>query len=149
MRLVSERALVAVVVWQEARGEPYEGKVGVCEVIRNRTQRKYSSDGTVTGTILWGRQFSGMNPNDPNRIPSFTIDSDDPIVQECLRAWDEAREGSNRVEGAVHYLNVALTRRLLGGHLPAWAADPANPAEPNPHRVTAVLGQHHFLKGPD
>jgi hypothetical protein len=138
--------LAIITIWQEARGESYEGKVGIAEVLRNRTARKYSSDGTVTGTVLWGRQFSGMNPNDPNRIPSFKIDADDPVVQDCARAWDEARQGSDRTNGAVHYLNVPLTRQLLGGKLPTWAADPENPAEPNPHRVTVVLGQHTFLR---
>lgn len=147
MRLITDRDLAAICIWQEARGEPQEGRIGVAEIIRNRTQRRYSSDGTVTGTVLWGRQFSGMNATDPNRIPSFKIDGDDPVVQECLKAWDEACEGSQRTDGAVHYLNVELSKNLLGGRLPRWAADPSDPTRVNPHRVTAVIGQHTFLRG--
>jgi len=90
MRLITDEVLATLVIWQESRGEPYTGKVGVAEVLRNRTKLKYMSDGTMAGTVLWKQQFSGMNAGDPNRIPSFKLDDQDRVVQECFRAWEDA-----------------------------------------------------------
>jgi len=146
MRLISDDALATMLIWQESRGEPYLGKLGVAEVLRNRTQQKYMSDGTVTGTALFKNQFSGMNAGDPNRIPSFRLDDIMPTVQECQRAWKEACEGSNVVLGAVHYLNVKLTKILRGGTLPLWAENPGYPGEVNPMLVLKVIGNHTFLR---
>jgi len=146
MRLINDEALATLVIWQESRGEPYTGKVGVAEVVRNRTKLKYMSDGTVAGTVLWKQQFSGMNAGDVNRIPSFKLDDQDRVVQECFRAWEDACTGSNRVRGAVHYLNVKLTKVLRGGTLPLWAAKPGMPGELNDALVLVVIGNHTFIR---
>lgn len=132
MRLISEEALAVVTIMQEAAGEPYAGKVAVAEVIRNRMQRKYASDGTVAGTVLRPLQFSGWNAKDPGRIRSIRADSDDSVVKECIRAWNEARGGSNTVHGAVLYLNKALVDPL-----PEWAL-------PDSAEEVATVGQHTF-----
>lgn len=105
MRLIPEDTLAIVTIMQEAAGEPYTGKVAVAEVILNRMKAKYSSDGTVSGTVLRPLQFSGWNSRDPGRIRNIRIDTDDPVVQECMRAWDEAKHGSDTVKGAVLYYN--------------------------------------------
>lgn len=120
MRLISDDALATITIWQESRSEPYEGKVGVGEVIRNRMKfGKYMSDGTVVGTVLKAKQFSGWNDTDPNRIKSVRIDDTDPIVTECLKAWRES-ETSNRVKGALYYMNVELVKSWNRGELPKW-----------------------------
>lgn len=147
VRLIPDDALAVCVIWQEARGESYAGKVGVAEVIRNRMERKYMSDGTVVGTVLHKRQFSGMNDGDPNRIPSFKLEDTSPGVEDCKKAWEEAKQGSNTVKGALHYLNVKVTRALRGGTLPLWAADPHDTSQVNDALVVAIIGQHTFLKG--
>src|SRR5690242_9293677 len=77
MRLISDTALAAVTIWQEARGEAYAGKLAVAEVIRNRIKERYASDGTVAGTVIRPKQFSGWNSSDSNRIPSLQIDDGD------------------------------------------------------------------------
>jgi len=146
MRLISDDALAVAVIWQESRGEIYLGKVGVGETIRNRTRLRYVSDGTIPGTVLHKRQFSGMNEGDPNRIPAFCLDDNDPVVRECQRAWREACNGSNHVRGAVHYLNVKLTKILRGGTLPLWAEKPGSPGEINDALVLVVIGNHTFLR---
>lgn len=105
MRLVSEDALAIVTIMQEAAGEPYVGKVAVAEVILNRMKHKYSSDGTVSGTVLRPKQFSGWNTGDPGRIRNIRADDTDAVVQECIRAWEEAKHGSDTVKGAVLYYN--------------------------------------------
>jgi len=131
MRLISDYLLGIVTVFQEAEGEPYEGKVAVAEVILRRTKRKYMSDGTVAGTVLRRLQFSGMNSDSANRIRSFKIDTSVPVVDECARAWVEADKGSQLVPDCLHYYAHNIVS-------PPWAVG----AE-----VVAVIGNHTFLKG--
>jgi len=114
-RILSEDVLAIVTIAQEALGEPYEGKVAVAEVIRNRMQTKYSSDGSVAGTVLRAFQFSGWNTDSVGRIKMAKIDSDQTVVADCVRAWEEAKAGSNRVKGAVLYYAPALVQT------PKWA----------------------------
>jgi spore germination cell wall hydrolase CwlJ-like protein len=58
--MMTDEDLFATCIWSEARGEPYDGKVAVGRVIRNRMARHYQSDGTVQGTILHPLAFSGF-----------------------------------------------------------------------------------------
>lgn len=135
MRLVTDDALAIITIMQEAAGEPYIGKVAVAEVIRNRMKAKYSSDGTVAGTVLRPYQFSGWNTEDRGRIRNIRADDTDPIVQECQRAWQEAWHGSDTVKGAVLYYNP--DPRLVR-ETPDWA---------KPHSATLVaqVGHHVFF----
>jgi spore germination cell wall hydrolase CwlJ-like protein len=130
MRLIPDDVLAWITVWQESRGESDEGKLAVAEVIWNRMRTRYSSDGTVAGTCLRPWQFSGMNTDDPNRIPSFKLDTDDPVVQACRAAWDLAKAGSHTVSGAVLYLNAKIVPKL-----PAWVAK---------SKKVATVGNHDF-----
>ncbi len=135
MRLLHDRALAIVTIYQEAQGESYLGKLAVAEVIRNRMLLKYASDGTVAGTVLRPMQFSGWNAKDPGRVRAVQIDDIDPIVQECAKAWDEASAGSNTVKGAVLYYNpdpklVPVT--------PDWA-------KPHSSKEVARIGHHVFF----
>lgn len=118
-----------MIIWQEARGEPPEGRRAVAEVIRNRMKRKYQSDGTVAGTVLRPYQFSGMNTQDPNRRLAAVIDDDDAIVKDCLKAWHEA-ETTTYAKGSVLYYNPKAVT-----HDPPWLGAC--------HRV-AIVGAHHF-----
>jgi len=128
MRLISDDTLAAVTIMQEAEGEPYEGKVAVAEVIRNRTARKFFSDGTVAGTVLRPLQFSGMNSGSSNRVRTFKADDSSPIVQDCIKAWAAALAGSNTVQGAMHYVNLDIVR-------PSWV---------DQLRFVGKIGQHSF-----
>jgi spore germination cell wall hydrolase CwlJ-like protein len=130
MRLISDDAIEAVTVYQEAEGEPYEGKLGVAEALRNRRLTRYSSDGTVAGTALRALQFSGWNTHSNNRVRSVEIDDSDPVVQDCIRAVNEAAAGSQTVKGAVLYFNPAIV------HPPPTWADPA--------KLVATVGRHQF-----
>lgn len=131
MRLIPDTALAVITIWQEARGESHEGKVAVAEVIRNRMKAMYSSDGTVAGTVARRWQFSGWNTDDPSRAQSLQIDDDNPVVQDCLRAWREANtDGTNYAKGALLYLNPRAVPVL-----PAWVR--------NSDRV-AEIGNHVF-----
>src|SRR3989304_8325421 len=103
-RLVSDRVWGLMTLMQEAQGEPYATKLGCAEVILRRTRLKYMSDGTVASTCLWPLQFSGWNALDATpaykeRIECAKIDDQDPVVMECMRAWEEAAAGSNTNNG--------------------------------------------------
>src|SRR5262252_9177348 len=115
MRVISDNHLGALNTWAEARGEPYEGKVAVSEVVRNRMYYKYTSNGTVTDTILRAWQFSGWNTENTWRYQIFEIDSHDPDYQECLKAWNESAK-TNLSAGAVLYYNPAAVSQT-----PSWA----------------------------
>jgi spore germination cell wall hydrolase CwlJ-like protein len=108
MRLLPEDALAVVTILQEAEGEVYLGKVAVAEVIRNRMRSRYSSDGTVAGTVLRPFQFSGWNANASNRVRCAQSDDGDAIVKDCAKAWGEAKGGTDIARGALLYLNPAL-----------------------------------------
>lgn len=127
MRLVSDDSLAVVAIYQEAEGEPFTGKVAVAEVIRNRAKK---SGGTIASVVLKKLQFSGMNAGAANRIRSFEIDTENHIVQDCLRAWSEAKAGSDYTLGATHYFNPSLCN-------PDWAKKMVK---------TATIANHDFYK---
>lgn len=129
-RLFSDDAIAGATIWQEARGELQEGRIGVAEVIRERMARRYSSDGTVAGTVLRPFQFSGWNTSDPSRARSLMLDDADPIVGNCIEAWRWANaHKSTLTHGALLYYNPDVVT-------PIWAA--------SAHEV-AVIGHHRFM----
>ncbi len=129
MRLIPDDAFGIVTVLQEAEGEPYIGKVAVAEVILRRTRRKFFSDGTVAGTVLRDRQFSGMNNQAANRVRTFKADTEDQAVSDCIRAWTEAKGGTNLAPDCVHYYAPKLAN-------PPWARGAT---------VVAEIGNHRFV----
>jgi len=129
MRLIPDYILGIITVFQEAEGEPYEGKRAVAEVIQRRTKRKFMSDGTVAGTVLKKYQFSGFNSDSGNRIRSFKIDSSDKIVDDCVRAWVDAERGPEIVPECMHYFNPSLCD-------PGWAQGA---------KVVEEIGNHRFI----
>lgn len=131
-RILSDDALAIITIAQEALGESYEGKLAVAEVIRNRMRTKYSSDGTVAGTVLRAWQFSGWNTDAVGRIRMAKIDGDDKHVDDCVRAWREAQQGSNTVHGSVLYYAPGLVAR------PSWA-------RPEVATQVAEIGGHVFF----
>lgn len=129
MKLIPDYLWGVLTVWMEARGETYQGKVAVAEVIQRRTKRKFFSDGTIASTCLWPVQFSAWNTRDPNRIKAAVLDSTDIAVSDCVRAWLEAERGSGLVPGAMHYFNAHIVT-------PSWATGA---------KVVAVIDHHTFV----
>lgn len=130
-RILTEETLAIVTIAQEALGEPYMGKVAVAEVILNRMRLKYSSDGTVAGTVLRAWQFSGWNTDAMGRIRMAKIDDTEGAVADCRKAWEEAKRGSNVTGGAVLYYAPGLVS------MPKWA-------RPENANQTAEVGGHVF-----
>lgn len=133
MKIINPDSLAAMTIWTEAQGEPYEGKLGVGEVIRNRMIRNYSSDGTVAGTVARRFQFSVWNDDAADNallIRALKIDDLDPTVIECIRAWHESAR-TNLVKKAVLYCNLQTVSAR-----PAWASD---------DKLVRTIGNHSFF----
>lgn len=118
MRLIPDEALAAVAIDTEAENQPYQAKVGVAEVIRNRMTRKFRSNGTLADTLWRKSQFSAFSllPDPSNLVRAFQIDGATPAVFDCVRAWAAASSGSNTVSGALLFYSI-------GGIPPPWAID--------------------------
>ena len=128
MLLFAPASFAIAACWAEARGEPFEGKVAVCETLLNRTALKFQSDGTLIGTILHPYAFSSFNTTDPNRRQLFKIDDADPVVAECQKAWALAMTGTNYSQGADSY----------------WNPDVASPKWAKFAKFTVKIGRHQF-----
>lgn len=98
--LVPAWCLAAATIVGEAGGEPYEGKVAVAHVIRNRMRTRYASDGTVAGTVLHPFQFSLWNTNERGRIRACVVLADDAVARDAIRAWEESATAAHPVLGA-------------------------------------------------
>lgn len=147
MRLVSDRALAIMTIWQEARGEPWDGMIAVGNVIRHRMATRYQSDGTVVGTVCRRWQFSGWNWHDPNFLASLRLDDDDALVTKIEAAWDHSGE-RDVVPGAVHFLNVPVVLHQ-SAILPEWATSAHNRFMVDPALLVAEIGNHTFLRAKD
>lgn len=58
---VSDADLLALCIFEEAAGEPDDGRAAVAYVVKNRMRSRFQSDGTLAGTILKPNQFSWVN----------------------------------------------------------------------------------------
>jgi hypothetical protein len=131
VRLIADETFGKITAWAEARGEPFDGQVAVCEVIQRRARMRYFSDGTIFGTVTRPSQFSCWSAKDPNYLKMFVIDSSDPVVNQISVAWDRAKAGPEMIPGALLYANLSILPTA-----PTWA-DPA--------KLVAAIGHHSFF----
>lgn len=127
--------MIGLTVYQEAAGEPWEGKVAVAHVILTRARQAKRS---ILDVVFDPWDFSAWNTESPTRM---ALDTMDPKVwAECYFAAVGAAGGflPDPTQGADHYLNEAATRagRKDGG-LPSWFDEA---------KVTARIGKHTFLR---
>jgi spore germination cell wall hydrolase CwlJ-like protein len=131
-KLIPDWNWAVLTILQEASSEPFEGKVAVAEVIRNRMARRYQSDGTILGTVLRPLQFSGWNTSDPNRIRVAQYEITDPAVVDSIKAFQRAfEEKTSLTQGAVLYHAKTMIP------YPPWASSP------KVHKITEI-GNHIF-----
>lgn len=134
MRVLSDNNLAAMNAWIEARGEPFEGQVAVCEVVRNRMkQAKWDANHDkhvdLVEVVLAPFQFSGWNTKDPNRLKALAMDDQDAGYQRALKAWDLSAS-TNLAKGATMYFNPKIVTPP-----PTWAV---------PEKRVATIGNHEF-----
>ena len=92
--------LIAKLIWEEARGESYEGMVAVGEVVLNRVEYDAWSD-TVQGVIYQPKQFAPISGK---------------YNETTLQAALEAVGGSSVVDGSQYFFNPKECS-------PSWADD--------------------------
>ncbi|MBB5175108.1 cell wall hydrolase [Texcoconibacillus texcoconensis] len=99
----SERDLLERLVQAEAKGENYEGKVAVAEVVFNRVDSSEFPD-SVYGVIMEEGQFEPVTTGTINNSPD----------SEAVEAVQEALEGTNLVNSALFFWNpTTATSRWL------------------------------------
>lgn len=121
-----ELTLLALCVWGEARGEPYNGKTAVAHVVMNRW-RAGTFGKTVRDVLLKPAQFSCFNADDPNRKKMLSVKAGENW-NECFNAALGAYGGidPDPTRGATHYCGInsnpgwrklMLETARIGGHV--------------------------------
>jgi len=109
----SDRYVLANLIYCEAGGEPYAGKLGVGSVVINRVLSSVYPD-TVIGVIYQPVQFS---PVASGRL-ALALE-EDRATPECYQAADEAMSGVSNVGNCVYFRTPVegLTGISIGGHI--------------------------------
>ena len=134
-----EKLILKWTIAQEAEAEPFDGKLAVGWVVMNRVRQFRQS---VSDVCFAPWQFTAWNTDSPTRK---RLDDIGPEAMDASRlAAEQAYHGtgSDPSQGATHYLNPVVTRRLRekagkGLTLPDWVEKMT---------LTAVIGRHHFYK---
>ena len=108
-----DRYLLANLIYCEAGGEPYEGKVAVGAVVINRVLSSVYPD-TVVGVIYQNRQFS---PVASGRLALALAEG--KATAACYQAADEAMSGYSNVGNCVYFRTPipGLSGINIGGHV--------------------------------
>ena len=94
-------------LWQEARGEPAEGRAAVAHVLWNRlATRRWGN--TLAAVCLSPLQFSGWNAHDPNRMAAAELADDDPVLQDCRAVLAAAKDAPDPTGGALYYYALSI-----------------------------------------
>lgn len=108
-----DRKLLANIIYCEAGGEPYEGKLAVGSVVINRVLSSKFPD-TVVGVVYQRGQFS---PAQSGRLELAL--AADKATAACYQAADEAMKGTTNVGTCVFFRTPVpgLTGINIGGHV--------------------------------
>jgi len=115
--LTADERLLARVIYAEARGESYKGKVAVAAVVLNRV-RSSSFPNTISGVIYQKGAFSSVDNGSINLTPD----------DESIRAAREALNGWDPTGGCLYFYNSRLTNDAFLASL----------------TVKTVIGNHSF-----
>ena len=114
----SNQYLLARLIYAEARGETYKGKVAVGAVVMNRI-RSSEFPNTLSGVIYQKNAFESVTNGSINNTP----DAD------CLRAAKEAMNGWDPTGGCLYFYNAATVSSKSWIHT---------------RTVKTVIGRHSF-----
>lgn len=118
MLTAAERELLAHLIYAEAAGEPFEGKVAVAAVILNRLDNPQFPN-TIEGVIFEPYAFEPVRNGRLWRGTSAR----------SYQALDEALRGRDPTNGALYFYNP----RLVSPDNWIWS-----------RKVVRVIGRHHF-----
>lgn len=132
--LKKEIECLALNIYHESRGEPYQGQLGVAYVTMNRMVNPNYPD-TVCDVVFQYKQFSWTHDTRSDR-------PDDRI------AWDKSLAVADYVYKNYYYF-MEMARGspdITRGALYFYAPDQANPEWAREMVATATIGRHIFLK---
>lgn len=148
-KTLNDIVTVACTVYGEARGEPFEGKVAVANVIMNRVKSPGWWGKDITSVCLAPWQFSCWNSNDPNRA----------IIETFRRSF--MRKEMYGIKGAIRDSSfcecMSIAAAVIGGRLPDITEGSAHyyvkaiPAPPwaKGKKPTVEIGSHLFFANID
>ena len=112
-----DRKLLANLIYCEARGESYEGKVAVGSVVINRVLSSVFPN-TVVGVIYAPRQFAPVTST-KNSLALALAEDRASRYPDCYRAADEAMSGYSNVGNRVFFRTPipGLTGLQIGNHI--------------------------------
>jgi len=108
-----DRYLLANLIYCEAGGEPYEGKLAVGAVVINRVlSSRYP--GTISGVIYQSAQFS---PVASGRLALAL--AEDRANAACYEAADQAMRGGSNVGNCLYFRTPleGMEGQIIGGHI--------------------------------
>jgi len=128
--------LLALCIWREARGEPFDAKTAVAWSIRNRVNRPRWWGHTFESCILMPYQYSSFNRNDPNsaKLPVSSDPNWTDALTIAIDVYLPTPTLGDKSCGADSYYD-----RSLDGCPPEWAAQANH---------TADVGAFHFFRTP-
>ena len=109
---VSDRELLACLIYCEAGGEPYTGQVAVGSVVINR-MRSAAFPNTMVGVIYQKGQFT------PARSGRLATRLSLGATESCYRAADEAMAGAQPVGNCLYFRTKIpqINGIIIGGHV--------------------------------
>lgn len=141
---LSDKEIVALTLWGEARGETHTGRAAIAHVIDNRVKAKRHSFGLTSREVCLKRwQFSCWIPEGGAANYQRVIEAGraikrciplGPKLLDCLAIVDTLQTIPDLTCGATHY----LTRELYDEKPPAWTIG-LTPC--------AAIGSHLFFTG--
>ncbi len=114
----SNQYLLARLIYAEARGESYKGKVAVGAVVLNRV-RSSEFPNTLSGVIYQKNAFESVTNGSINNTPD----------DDCIRAAKEAMNGWDPTGGCLYFYNAATVSQNSWIHT---------------RTVKTVIGRHSF-----
>lgn len=138
---LSDKQVLVLTLWGEARGEPVEGKIAVANVIRNRMR---ATGKTAKEICLAPWQFSCWNGGDRNgqevaMAGTIMLLGGNIVPKAQLKECEWIADGilndlvNDNSKGAKHYMTLDCFRL----NKPQWAAQ---------MQIVATIGHHVFLK---
>ena len=127
---ITDRFMLALLVWREARAEPREGQIAVAFTVLNRCYRPSWWGHTILEVISKKWQYSSLtDPHDP-QLTRWPVESDESWWASLAAACD-VLDGkvSNPVPTADSYYATSM---------------PAPPAWADPKRFVGQIGRHRF-----
>lgn len=129
-----EITLLALTLWRESRGEPYEAKIAVAHTVKNRLDHPgwWGNDWISVLTKKW--QYSSLTDPNDKQLTSWPK-ADDNIFEECLNIAERVVTGmyNSPLKGIDSYYDDSLQ----GDARPKWAKE-------HPERFVGKIGRLNF-----